>query len=223
MRSLWIFGITAAFIVCAFVPPSEANFLALAERARTTIEQRTRGSLLVGNLPNITDLQKAVKLMKNLAKDPKVSVLVEDLSQGANGKVSPDILKKGAAAIESVLPTPKQVVTKVVSKLISTPQLKQSDKWVELLKTEPDQKLLIQLERVDWAAKKGDLRLCKEITVEDSGTGPTTGDLIALCVAKITRLSDRCNQIGDEAAGLKSICIEELASDAEPLSGLKLL
>lgn len=217
MRSLWVFGITAAFIVCAFVPPSEANFKALASRARVSIEQRARSSL-VGSVPQLNELRKASSVIKNLARDPRVSVLVENLNRGFNAPAGSNVLKESASIIDSVLPTAKKKAATVISNIV-TAQKKQSPKWLVFLRSETDPAIRKQLDRIDWAEKKDSISLCRELEAVPQGT--TLGDFIALCVAKISRSPDRCAQISD--AALKSVCQDELAGEAQPLSGLRLL
>ncbi|OGJ63070.1 hypothetical protein A3A67_03300 [Candidatus Peribacteria bacterium RIFCSPLOWO2_01_FULL_51_18] len=216
MRSLWVFGLTAIFIATAFVPPTVANFLGFTERARATIERRTKASLTSGDIPGVADLKKAANLMKTLSKDPRTSVLVED----SKGKMYSDLLKKSASALESVLPEPKKNLKKAVNEILSNPA-KTSGRWVSLLQDEKQPKLRKQYERIEWATEKNDLRLCREIESVDSAS-PAYGDLLAFCVARVTRSVTRCGQIGAGAKLLKSICKEEL-DDSETLTGLKLL
>ncbi len=223
MRSLVIFGITALFLVCAFVPPSEANFKALAERGRIIVQERTKAAMLSGKIPSVQELKQAAAVMKSLASDPRITVIADGAVKGAKGQADAATLLKAASTLSSVLPTPSSIAQGAIHQVASRLSVKVSKRWTELLKTETDGVLLAQLERIDWAFKKNDVRLCGELRTHEPaspGNGITNTDLLALCLAKITREDIRCSQIGSTAAVLKSICEEELAVTANGWSGL---
>lgn len=73
-----------------------------------------------------------------------------------------------------------------------------------------------QLERIQWAAAKGDPKLCKNLgelmmnTTDTAGT-PSFGDYLAFCLAAVTKEISRCDQISTETApSLYSACQKAL-------------
>lgn len=226
MRSLLVFGITIAFIASAFVSPSEANFRSLAERAKATIEQRTKGSLPGTGIPSAAELQKAAKLMQTLAKDPRVTVLREDALKTAKTQNYSGLWKSAAGLLTKALPASQGIARSVTGRLMEKGGTQAASRWSGLVSAEKDPVLRKQLERIDWAVQKGDARLCRELTlgeVIDDGNGPSTGDLLALCLAKVLGEGDRCSQMSDASAALRTVCLEELATGQESLPGLRLL
>ncbi len=226
MRSLLVFGITIVFIASAFVSPSEANFRSLAERAKATIEQRTKASLLGPGIPDTAELKKAAKLMQTLAKDPRVTVLVEDAAKTAKTQDYSGLWGSAASLLKKALPASQGIASTVTERLPENTGTQAVSRWTELVLAEKDPVLHKQLERIDWAAKKGDARLCRELTlgeVIDGGNGPSTGDLLALCLAKVLGEGERCAQMSDASAALRTVCLEELATGLKSLPGLRLL
>jgi hypothetical protein len=218
MRSLLVFGITAAFIACAFVPPSQQNFIARAEQAKVQVAERTKAALGTAGLPSSADLKRAAALMKSLSKDPNVTTLLEKAEKGVRVADQIAILQKAADALKTVSPSPKKIVSRVVHKaVVSVTGVQPSARWKEIVETEKNSDLRLQLERVDFAARKGDVRLCKEISNAEFANHagfPATGDLLALCLAKITGESSRCDQINSNLfVPLKPVCTEELAAN----------
>lgn len=71
------------------------------------------------------------------------------------------------------------------------------------IKKEGSPHLVEQLERIEWASRKADVRLCGEV-VGDADV--TVGDYIALCVAIVTGDSARC----DYLHALQDLCADEL-------------
>jgi hypothetical protein len=169
----------------------------------------------------VQEIKQAAAVMKNLAKDPRVTVLMDTAAKGAKGQTDAATLLKAANTISSVLPTPTSVAQGAIHQVALQLKPKTSKRWTELLKTEQDAVLLQQLQRIDWAVRKQDVRLCGEVKNPPVPvSGPSTTDLLALCLAKITREGIRCSQISTSASILKSICEEELAVTAKGWSGL---
>jgi|GEM_PF-1719589 len=226
MRSLLVFGITIAFIASAFVPPSEANFRSLAERAKATIEQRMKVSLPGTGIPDTAELKKAAKLMQTLAKDPQATVLIEDALKTAKTQDYSGLWKSAASLLKKTLPASQGIASTVTDRLMEDTGTQAVSRWIKLISAEKDPVLHKQLERIDWAAKKGDVRLCRELTlgeVINGGNGPSTGDLLAFCLAKVLGEGERCAQMSDASEALRAVCQEELATGPESLPGLRLL
>jgi hypothetical protein len=220
-RSIVILGITTAFIACAFVPPSEANFKALAERAKIAVENRTRAVIAGSNIPAVKDAKKAAALLKTLSKDPRMTVLVEEASKGSSLK-SVTSLSTAAELLGSLVPKPETVAKTVVKKVAQASAEFPSQAWKTFVSSVKDPELEKQISRVDWAILKGDASLCGQ--VEGVMGSATRGDLLALCLGLITREPLRCSQIGTDASALKSICETELSDKSdESFSGLQFL
>jgi len=220
MRSLVIFGITAVFIACAFVPPSEANFQALAEHAKVAIEKGSVSSFFTVSLPDTNEWKKAAKSLQTLTKDAATTVLVENVTSNVKGQIASGALQTATNMLKDIVPEPATVAKAVVNQVTATVSSQVSKRWTELLSSEKDPALAKIYERIDWAAKKGEVRLCRELTLGVSTETIAAGDLLALCLAKVTRDPARCEQISDDASVLKSICKEELAIESDAWSGL---
>lgn len=220
VRTLTILGVTLAFVVCAFVPPSEANFRALAEKAKIAVENRTRTVIAGSSLPGSKEVKQAVALINVLSKDPQVTELVENASQGKS-------LTKGASlttvagVLGGLLPKSETVARNVMRRAATATREFPSKDWEVFLTSVADPALAEQLRRVDWAVRKGDARLCGEV-VNTPLAG--RGDLLALCLGLVTPESARCDQIGDDAPTLRAACEAEFDNPgADQVAGLRVL
>lgn len=119
-----------------------------------------------------------------------------------------------ADVLLSVLPSPAKVFHRAVRTVIRTPVVT-SKQWTSLLSKEKATGLQKVLEEIDFAARKHNPRLCASLdpaTADRSQfVSPTLGDLLALCLAKVSADPERCSQIDPvSGASLKSICEGEL-------------
>jgi hypothetical protein len=71
------------------------------------------------------------------------------------------------------------------------------------------------MEDIEWAVRKTNVRLCRDIASDLLSTqdAPSQGDYLALCLGKVTGDMARCDQINSERAPIiKKLCTEELAT-----------
>lgn len=138
---------------------------------------------------------------------------------------------RGAVALQSV-PHSREIVSTVdvlrrvaksgaVSKAVSIVRrpVVTSKEWKSLLKEKNSESLQTALEEIDFAARKHDPRLCLTLDPSQSDraqfTSPTIGDLLALCLAKVSADFERCSAIDPvTGATLRSICEGELVRPA---------
>lgn len=158
LRSFLVIGIVIAFIASAFTVPTDQNYKALAETARSEVRKRT------------ADVRRtAVPASKTLARVAVKRIRIQ-ITGGRPGKA-----------------------------------------W-KAAKGSSDPVFVQQLERIEWATKKQDVRLCKDVLTADAAGGKP-GDYLALCLARVTGDYSRCMQIDPlEASLLKHLCDEELAT-----------
>jgi hypothetical protein len=92
---------------------------------------------------------------------------------------------------------------------------KTSAYWKQVKNDSDDKNFVARLKDIEWATRKTDVRLCGVLidTIPVTPGEPTRGDYLALCLAKVTGDSARCDQIKtDIAPVLKKLCTEELAT-----------
>lgn len=203
MRTLVTVGLIAGFITCAFVPPTDANFASLTEMAKTQVKERTLGSLLPSEI-DAADVKKAADALKKVANDPRTADMVKKLGTSQNSLsdviVAADVLK-------SVAPSPKKVA-KVAAAFVPKTAHTFTMSWKQRKKATEDQAFLKQLDRIEWAARKEDVRLCKDTMAQKDG-----GDFLALCLAIVAKEPLRCKQIDEESPhALQKTCFDEVAS-----------
>lgn len=81
----------------------------------------------------------------------------------------------------------------------------------EAAKQSADPRLIRQLERIEWATRRNDIRACVELLSGDAPVGTTPGDYLALCLARVTQSDRYCSQIDSRLAPfLRVLCDEEL-------------
>lgn len=88
-----------------------------------------------------------------------------------------------------------------------------------MLRSSVDSFTLSQIERIEWAIRKKDIRLCKDladaVNTDTSSTAEkhSAGEYLALCVAMVTKNSARCDRIFSKSDTLlHAFCTDELAS-----------
>lgn len=183
------------------------------------VEETAKGALLQGQVPDAEQLAAAAKLLQQIASNPHVTELVDTAGKKTGTAISAGVLSSAAATLKNVLPTPVKAVKKV-SKIVAQPTVRRSNEWKTILASEGDKHLQELYESVDWAQRKSDVRLCKDLdpavhTGSPSVAGPTIGDILALCLAKATGDAARCGQIdASTASALKSVCETELEGRA---------
>ncbi len=193
MRSLFIFGTIALYVVCAFVPPSQANI----ETVAAQVLQMKKG--------NASAVVKATL-------DPRVTVLVDAASRVVQGDRS-GVFKDVAHFAVGVAPDIKKAKMSLVKSIGNRPV--KSSPFTLLVENEKNPIIRKQLERIDWAVGKSDPKLCKTLeethSIADATGVPQFGDLLALCLARVMHDSARCSQIdGAFASTLRSACTEGL-------------
>ncbi len=218
MRTLLTFGAIGLYLATAFTPPGQGVLQSRMDTAKAAIGGEARTVLIGEGSAALKQIQTAAKLVKAMSKDPKVSVLLEQAGKKVGTSDPVGLLAKSASLLSSVAPTPKKVISKVVSMVVPT-LVKPSQEWKQVVANEKDPMLKHLYEEIDWAGHKSDVRLCKEIDPSvaslSSKDGPTIGDLLALCLAKATADASRCEQIDSTTAPeLKSICESELVGNA---------
>lgn len=154
--------------------------------------------------PTASNYQAVAKAAHNQISERTVAVLRGKVASTPDAGTALELLKK-------VVPKPKAAL-KVAAKRVQIAVTGQSPStaW-NTAKGSPDPVFVEQLERIEWAMKKHDVRLCKDVRREAVGGQPR--DYLALCLARVTDDASRCKQIDPvEAPLLKHLCDEELAT-----------
>lgn len=215
MRTLCTFGFLALFIGSAFITPSQANVVARAEQARAQVQTTVRGALVKGSTVDPASALRASALLTRALQNESASKAVSSaLRQHASASEVKGALSTSLDALSLALPTPKKVVSHVVRSVVRTPVVT-SKQWKSLLASKNSPALKRALEDIDFAARKHDPRFCRSLDpslVDRSNfSAPTVGDLLALCLAKVSADPDRCSTIDPETgAVLRTICEAEL-------------
>lgn len=89
--------------------------------------------------------------------------------------------------------------------------------WDDVLGFTPPQALTDQLNTVEWAVEAKNVQACQSLSADllnqafETGKPPSTGDLLAYCLARVTNLKERCQQIAEDiAVPLKKLCDQEV-------------
>jgi hypothetical protein len=94
--------------------------------------------------------------------------------------------------------------TKKVSSVVSNQKKHLLSVGWNAFKEKKDSVAKTQLERIEWAFAKKDVRLCGEVKNESDATA---ADYLALCVAVVMRDLSRC----DHLRSMKTLCTDQLA------------
>lgn len=203
MRTLVTIGLIAGFITCAFVPPTDANFATITEMAKAQVKDRTIGNLLPADIDG-ADVKKAADALKKVANDPRTADIMKNLASSQNSLS--DVIT-AADVLKSVAPSPKKVA-KVAAVFVPKTAHTFTMSWKQRKNATEDATFLKQLDRIEWAARKEDVRLCQEVMLEDGA-----GDYLALCLAIVAKEPLRCKQIDEDAPhALQKTCFDEVAS-----------
>lgn len=219
MRSLLTFGCLMLFVGSAFITPSEANVVARAEQARSQVQTTIRGTLLTGKVPDARDIKTATDVLRRISKSESATTAVSTvLKRGENVDDLRRVLSSSADVLTSTLPIPQRVVSRAVRSVVRQPVVT-SKQWKSLLTAKNSPDLQNALEEIDFASRKHDPRLC--LTLDPSRVdrtsfvSPTIGDLLALCLAKVSADPERCTAIDPlTGATLRKICEGELVRSA---------
>ena len=215
IRNLLTIGAIAGFIASAFVSPTNANFSTIHAMAQDEVRTRTAGSLFGGNALSAKDAAAAAKVLTAVATNP---ALKSAASKALGGAASLKNIDDAATVLTSVS-APKTVlkhVAKTAKKMFTVRKL--THVW-KTYKVSADPFTLAQIDRIEWALKKNDVRLCSgtaEAAANRSDQAPQTlspGEYLALCVAIVTGDEGRCDQILPTSdSSMHSLCTEELAT-----------
>jgi hypothetical protein len=214
MRNLLTVGAIAGFIASAFVTPTNANLSSMQAFAKDEVRTRAIGSLLGGSVPSVKDAAAAAKVLSAVATNPVLKSAAEKAIGSVTGLNDID----RAATVLTSVSTPanaKHIVKTVVRRLTAHTLTKT---W-KSYRNAADPFTRAQLERIEWALKKQDVRLCADVAdaaKNRSDQAPVTltpGDYLALCVAIVSGDEIRCLQIPTVPdSSLHSLCTEELAT-----------
>lgn len=213
-RNLVIIGLIAGFIASAFVTPTNANFKAMQALAKDQVRVRTAGSLLGGSVLSAKDAQTAAKVLAAVAANP---ALKSSVAKAVGSAVSLKNVEEAATVLTSVSSPVKTVkrVAASAAQILTTHRL--TSVW-KTFKASADPFTVAQMERIEWALRKGDVRLCSDVmdsADNRSDKDPqtlTSGEYLALCVAIVTGDPARCDQILSVSdPSLRSLCSDELA------------
>ena len=212
IRKLITIGLITGFIASAFVTPTDAHLKSMTALAKDEIRERTSGSLFGGATISSKDAQAAAKILTAVASDP---ALKKAAIKAAGSASSLKNVGEAVTVLTSVStkPTVKAVV-KSVAKAVTGHRI--TPAWKNY-RASADPFTVSQMERIEWALKKHDVRLCHDV-YEEVAQAPNTsaisaGDYLALCVAMVTADPIRCTQIlPSESSTLNSLCYQELDS-----------
>jgi hypothetical protein len=202
MRSLLIFGIIGLFIACSFVPPSQASLVSLSKIARSEMQSNTQ-SALFGTLPNSKDLTRVASLLSAIASNPDALKTVKKTGGVIVENADQQLLKSTASLLQTAakdsLPSPKKVV-----KTLFYPKTHPSKEWMALIKKEEDPTRKQLLEIITQAESSKNIRLCHNSHLKDKS------DFFALCLARVTMNSGRCQQMKQGRSMVyKNACLAE--------------
>ncbi len=144
--------------------------------------------------------------------NPSKSLITERVAF-ARSQSSMTTAAVASTVFSSVVPTPRKIVSRVTH--IVSPHIPRSHEWKSLLSNEKNPLLKDALESIDWAQRTSDVQLCRgfdsSFAKTTLDTAPTRGDLLALCLAKVSGNDSRCRQIDPRTAyELKAVCETEL-------------
>lgn len=201
MRTLFTIGCIAGFIACAFVPPTDANFQSLEQMAKTQVRERTASSLLGGKTLDSKQVENAANILKAVVADPALRSAV----QKAAGKATDVSTVEDIVTAISAMASPKRVLKRASTVAVHAVQTHRfSATWTKT-KVSSTKERVLQMQRIEWASRKQDVRLCGEVKGD---VETTVGEYIALCVALVTGDPSRCDQLRET----KNMCTNELAS-----------
>ncbi len=214
IRNILTIGAIAGFIATAFVTPTDANLSTIQAFAKDEVRTRAVGSLLGGSAPSAKDAAAAAKVLTAVATNPALKSAAEKAIGGAAGLKDFD---RAATVLTSVsTPANTKRIVKAVTKKLTGHTLTRA--WKEY-RNAADPFTRAQLERIEWALKKNDVRLCADVAdaaknrSDQAPTDLSPGDYLALCVAIVTVDEIRCTQIpAYPDSSIHSLCFEELAT-----------
>ena len=214
LRNLLTVGAIVGFIATAFVTPTNANLNTVQAFAKDEVRTRAVGSLLGGTVPSAKDAAAAAKVLNAVATNPALKSAAEKAIGGVSGLKDID----RAATVLTSVSTPvnaKRVVKAAVKKMTGHTLTKT---W-KGYRNDADPFTRAQLERIEWALKKNDVRLCADVAEaaknrsDQAPAALSPGDYLALCIAIVTADEWRCTQIPAHLdSSIHSLCFEELAT-----------
>lgn len=197
-----------ALLVMSFHAPTSTNFQAKAQEL--AIQTPKKPIVVNITLPTQEDVQAAVNRIRNRAEG--FDVKIDDghgnitSTRAVGGQVVETVQKADPVALkDAAVAFTQQRITNFRS----------------LLASESSSTVKHQLELVDWAQKTSNIGACKDVLSAATGGDrvvdgallplPSAGDYLAFCVARITKVKERCNQIAAQIAlPLKSLCEREI-------------
>lgn len=200
MRNIAMVGLLLAFVGVAFVPPKPGDYSVSAK--------------------TVTIAQKPAKTALH---DPTFDV-TKQLSAALSG------FAVNAMAIVPSIPAHTQNTAQAISATSDTVQVALTQafdvaklhNWTDLLSFESNADIRKQIQLIQLAVKKSDIKSCTKLSVlpveERTIAGvkvktPSPGDFIAYCLARVTKVKERCDQIADNISlPLRSLCERELGS-----------
>jgi hypothetical protein len=204
MRSLLITGVIVAFIATSFVMPSQESLAALSADARGEIE-KTAESALMNNIPSQKEWHQVATVMSAMAKDPVIIERLNSANIGVSGVSKEQMLDSTAKTLKNIakqsLPTAKK---KVVSYL--RPKQHPSPEWNARTESETDPTRQALLALIKRAETEKNIRLCT------AGALPEKRDFFALCLARVTQKTARCEQVSSRIQEYKELCLAEFSS-----------
>ncbi len=211
MRTLLIFGTIALYLVCAFVPPSQANIRAAAAEVMH-MKSGDASAFVSTVVHHIDTIVKSSIPLEEIASNAHATVLVDVASSIAQGDRKAALNNAVHFAV-GVAPNIKKAAKSLVKSIANSSVA--SSPFTLLTENEKNPTIKKQLERIDWAANRSDPKLCKALAETNSVTDvkdvPQFGDLLALCLARVMHDAARCGQINSaSASALRAACTEGL-------------
>lgn len=122
-------------------------------------------------------------------------------------------LDSAVKVLRDITPEPKTALKRVSTVALTQMKLKKTSAfWKATKHSSEDADLVRRMADIEWAARKQDVRLCIGVAEDVVEGDVSSGDYLALCLAKVTGDSARCAQIDGVAGLLRKLCTEELAT-----------
>lgn len=210
LRSILTIGAITGFIATGFVAPSQASLQTVQAIAKDQVRVRTVGSLLGGRMMSPKQAVAAANVLEAIAENDELRTLASRVA-GSNASVKD--IGQAAEVLKSVsVPqvTAKRALT-TAAKIVKGHRI--TKHWKDFRRS-ADPFTADQMERIEWALKKNDIRLCEEVmrSSADNAVIDGPGAYLALCVAIVTSDPLRCSQILPERYPvIHSLCTDELA------------
>ncbi len=212
MKQILILAVVLGFLAYAFhAPTSEGEYLNVAKKI--AVDPPRTPFVFDIRLPTVEQVKIA---FSQVVKE--VSGFDLKIDDGRGNIVS--TREVGGQVVQTVRSTDAAKLMNDTAALLKLRMTEAKD-LSSLIKLEPSPTMRKQLQAIDWAVRKADTRECKQLltggdpAIAPVPNEPTTGDLLAYCIARVTNAKERCNQIADSLTlPLRSLCKREITLSA---------